>query len=73
MDIITFYNELASFDRHISKHNIPIISGDLNAHATKTEIFGRLLPQELVSMPKYYIPQKRKKGGKTTQITLKHS
>ena len=33
-DIITFYNELSSL-RHILKHNILIISGDMNAQIGK--------------------------------------
>ena len=30
-DIITFYNELSSFDWHIPKHNVLIIGWDMNA------------------------------------------
>ena len=31
-DINTVYNELYSFIRHIPKHSILIIDGDMNAH-----------------------------------------
>ena len=36
-DIITFYNELPSFVRHIPKHNILIIGGDVNAQISSDE------------------------------------
>ena len=36
-NIIAFYNELSSFVRHIPKHNVPIIGGDMNALIGKDE------------------------------------
>ena len=34
-DLITFYNELSSFVRSIPKHNVLVISGDMNAQIGK--------------------------------------
>ena len=85
-DITTFYNELLFLVRHISKHNVQIIGGDMNVHVGKDEnntnikvakqkwcISSRVYSREEACMPKYWIP---KKGGgklltKTIQITLK--
>ena len=36
-DLITFYNELSSLIRRISKHNVLIINGDINAQKGKDE------------------------------------
>ena len=36
-DLITFYNDLSSLVRSISKHNVLIISGDMNAQTGKKE------------------------------------
>ena len=36
-DIITFYDELSSLVRHIPKHNLLIIGGDMNAQISKDE------------------------------------
>ena len=33
--IFTFYNEISSLIRYIPKHNVPIISGDMNAKTSK--------------------------------------
>ena len=35
MDVTTFYKELSLLVQHIPKHNILIISGDMNAHIGK--------------------------------------
>ena len=37
MDLITFYNKLYSLVRSILKHNILIISGDMNDHIGKNK------------------------------------
>ena len=34
-DLIAFYNELSSLDHCIPKHNILVISGDMNAQISK--------------------------------------
>ena len=37
-DLITLYNKLSSLVSSIPKHNIPIISGDMNAQIGKDKI-----------------------------------
>ena len=37
MDLITFYNKLSTLVHSISKHNVLIIGGDMNAQITKDE------------------------------------
>ena len=37
LDIITFYNEISYFTRHIPKYNILIIGGDWNVQRGKDE------------------------------------
>ena len=34
-DITTFYDELSSLARHIHKHNVLVIGGDMNAQRVK--------------------------------------
>ena len=64
MGIIAFYNELSPLVQYISKHNVLIISGDMNAHKSKCENNKQLFKQkwrksswlfflELACMPKH--------------------
>ena len=81
LDITIFYNELSSFVQHISKHNVLIIRGDMNAQIGKDEnkfclhnlpkrnggISCRLFTQEQSFMPKHKF---KKRGGKTMSLHL---
>ena len=87
-DIITFCNELSSLVRHIPKHNVLIISGDMNAHIVKEEndkfCLHNLVNKNLEYLVEFSFKnrlaylntkfQKLEKYGHTsTQITVKHS
>ena len=39
MNMIIFYNKLSSVVRHIHKHNVLIISGDMNAQKDENNKF----------------------------------
>ena len=49
MDIITFYNELSSLVQYISKHNVLIISRDINTLIGKgwhNKLFTQIVKQK---------------------------
>ena len=49
-DIFTFYNKLSSLVRHILKHSVLIIGGDMNAQIGKDKnniVFTQLIKQKM--------------------------
>ena len=88
MDIITVYNELSSLVWHIPKHNIVIISGDINAQIGKDwsnkfclhnfpnrkgeYLADFLLVNRLACLNIKYWKKEENYGPTPTQITLKY-